>query len=86
MLPIDILKVDQSFIRDIRHERMRAAIVEGIIAIGRSLGLEVVAEWVDSPEALDFLRPQHYTRSQRFHFARPIPAAEFERWCLHRPA
>jgi EAL domain-containing protein (putative c-di-GMP-specific phosphodiesterase class I) len=83
-LPIDILKLDQSFLQDIGRNGANAAVVEGIIALGRSLGLEVIAEGVESEESLAFLRAQHCTRGQGFHFSRPMPAPQFEQWCAGR--
>lgn len=85
-LPIDILKLDQSFIRGIGHNGTDTAITEGIIALGHSLGLEVIAEGVETVAALDFLRKQHCQHGQGFHFCRPMPAAEFEAWYERRAA
>ena len=85
-LPIDILKLDQSFIKGIGDGGANTAVAEGIIALGRSLGLEVIAEGVESAAALDFLRAQHCPRSQGFHFSRPMTAAQFEQWCVRSAA
>ncbi|HYD95972.1 MAG TPA: EAL domain-containing protein [Noviherbaspirillum sp.] len=83
-LPIDILKLDQSFIRGIGQNSANGAITEGIIGLGRSLGLEIIAEGVETQEALDFLRARKCRRGQGYHFCPPLPANDFERWChLH---
>lgn len=70
--PVDTLKIDQSFIRDILTDANDAAIASAIISIGRSLGLEVVAEGVETVEQVDFLRDLHCTLMQGFLFSRPV--------------
>lgn len=85
-LPIDILKLDQSFVKDIERGDARVAIAEGIIALGRSLGLEVVAEGIESEETLSFLTAHQCRRGQGFHFSRPMAASDFEQWHLARTA
>lgn len=69
--PIDCLKIDRSFIRDITSDPDDAAIVEAIIAMSRSLGLQVVAEGVEGPEQLAFLRAQGCAVGQGYLFSRP---------------
>ena len=83
-LTIDTLKLDQSFIIGLDRNKADTAIVEGILGLGRSLGLEVIAEGVETAAALDFLRTQHCRQVQGFHFCRPIPANRFERWLARR--
>lgn len=83
-LPLDILKVDQSFIRGLGDSHANVAITEGIIGLGRSLGLEIIAEGVESEEALSFLRERGCRRGQGYHFCKPMPAHEFEQWCWGR--
>jgi diguanylate cyclase (GGDEF)-like protein/PAS domain S-box-containing protein len=85
-LPVDILKLDQSFIKGIGRdgENESAPIVEGLIALGQSLGLDVVAEGIETGDALAFLRERHCPLGQGFHFSRPMPAGEFEQWCRAR--
>ena len=83
-LPIDILKLDQSFVKGIARNRVNAAMAEGIIALGQSLGLEVIAEGIESEEDLAFLQSHHCRRGQGFHFCHPMPAREFEQWCRTR--
>lgn len=79
-MPIDILKLDQSFVTGITHKPDSLPIAEGIIALGLSLGLEVVAEGIESEEDLAFVQSHHGLRGQGFHFCRPLPAHEFEQW------
>lgn len=81
-LPLDWLKIDQSFVRDIRppSEGQSNAIVSTIIEMARSLGLGTIAEGCETEEQLRFLveRGCHYV--QGYYFSRPVPAAEFERF------
>jgi diguanylate cyclase (GGDEF)-like protein/PAS domain S-box-containing protein len=77
--PIDKIKVDQSFIRDIPDDSDDAAIVTAIIAMARSLQLVVVAEGVETEEQIDFLKQHGCDRMQGFVMSRAVPPAEFAR-------
>jgi EAL domain-containing protein (putative c-di-GMP-specific phosphodiesterase class I) len=77
--PIDTLKVDRSFIRDIPQDGEDRAITEAIIAMGKSLGLNVVAEGVETVEQLDFLRHRACDEMQGYYFSKPIAADALER-------
>ncbi|MBK5931234.1 putative bifunctional diguanylate cyclase/phosphodiesterase [Halochromatium salexigens] len=79
-LPFDQLKIDQSFVRDLEVDEHDAAIVRTIIALGRSLGLEVIAEGVETGTARDFLAAHGCECYQGYYFARPMPIAEIEGW------
>ena len=85
-LPIDILKLDKSFVTGIVHSRVNVAVAEGIIALGQSLGMEIVAEGIESDEDLAFLQAHQCGRGQGFHFCKPLPTREFEQWCRTRMA
>jgi diguanylate cyclase (GGDEF)-like protein/PAS domain S-box-containing protein len=77
-LPIDIIKIDRSFIIDLPGDRVDEAIAGAIIALGKSLQAAVVAEGVEAEEQLDFLRALGCDHIQGYYFSKPAPAAEFE--------
>ncbi len=72
--PIDIVKIDKSFVRDINDDEDDAAIIRVIIALARSLRLTTVAEGVETPEQLGFLRREQCDRFQGYFFSRPVEA------------
>ncbi|WP_017879340.1 bifunctional diguanylate cyclase/phosphodiesterase [Janthinobacterium sp. CG3] len=76
--PIDVLKIDQSFVNDIANDAEGAAIVLSIISLAHSLRLSVVAEGVETAEQLDYLRAHGCEQMQGYYFSRPLPAAAFE--------
>jgi diguanylate cyclase (GGDEF)-like protein/PAS domain S-box-containing protein len=75
--PIDTLKIDQSFVRDVAFDSDDAAIVATIIKMGRSLKMEVVAEGVESQQQLDFLRGHDCDYAQGRLFGEPMAADDF---------
>jgi diguanylate cyclase (GGDEF)-like protein/PAS domain S-box-containing protein len=79
--PLDTLKIDRSFIRDIPHDTDDAVIVEAILAMSRRLNLTVVAEGVETEAQRDFLRFHRCERVQGYLYARPMPMAEVMAWC-----
>lgn len=77
-LPMDKLKIDQSFVRDLPHNVQDAAIARAILALGHSMELSVIAEGVETAEQADFLREMGCEQAQGYHFGKPVPAKEFE--------
>ena len=75
--PIDVLKIDQGFIRDIPHSADDMAISTAIIGMGHSLGMSVLAEGVETPQQLDFLRQLGCNTFQGYLCSRPLPADAF---------
>ena len=75
--PIDTLKIDQSFVRDMTTDPVDAAIVSAVIGLGRTLGQRVVAEGVESRDQLAFLKTRSCDEGQGYYFARPVIAEEF---------
>jgi diguanylate cyclase (GGDEF)-like protein/PAS domain S-box-containing protein len=76
--PIDRIKLDQSFVRDLPTDKDDAAIAMAVIAMGRSLELTVIAEGVETEEQLDFLRSHECDQLQGFLLSRPLPAEAFQ--------
>ncbi len=77
-LPLDQLKIDQSFVMEIASDENDAAIVETIISIGKHLALDVMAEGVETEQILQLLREKGCRSYQGYHFSKPLPAADFE--------
>jgi diguanylate cyclase (GGDEF)-like protein/PAS domain S-box-containing protein len=78
-LPVDTLKIDQSFVRDVTTNRNAAEIATAIITMARSLQLTVVAEGVETEEQAEFLRSRGCNQLQGFLISRPVPADQFEK-------
>jgi EAL domain-containing protein (putative c-di-GMP-specific phosphodiesterase class I) len=76
-LPIDTLKIDQSFVGQIVSGDDNAAIVTAVISMARSLKLRVVAEGVETFEMLEFLHAHQCEEAQGYYFSRPVPAEQF---------
>ncbi len=75
--PIDALKIDQSFVRQITTSPDDTTIVSAIISIGQSMKLRVIAEGVETPEELAFLQARHCDEGQGYYFSKPVPAEQF---------
>ena len=75
--PIDALKIDQSFVRQITTARDDTTIVTAVISMGRSLKLRVVAEGVETQEELEFLQAHQCDEAQGYFFSRPVPPQQF---------
>jgi EAL domain-containing protein (putative c-di-GMP-specific phosphodiesterase class I) len=75
--PIDVLKIDQSFVRQISDDPNDSPIVTAIIDMGRNLKQRVIAEGVETQEQLTFLQARHCAEGQGYLFSRPLAAAQF---------
>lgn len=75
--PIDTLKIDRSFVRDLTTDADDASIVSAVISMGKSLHMGVVAEGVETREQLAFLQEQSCPEGQGYYFSRPVVAEEF---------
>ncbi|WP_404375877.1 EAL domain-containing protein [Vreelandella aquamarina] len=84
-LPLDQIKIDQSFVRDLHQDPDDMAIVETIIAMGRSLGLNVIAEGVETMEHWRYLNAHQCHAYQGYYFCKPVPAEEMAKHCLAPP-
>ncbi|MCF8211608.1 MAG: EAL domain-containing protein, partial [Rhodoferax sp.] len=83
---IDILKVDQSFVRDMLDDSADAAIVHAVIALGHTLGFSVVAEGVENMPTAQTLAALGCDELQGYCFSRPLAAAQFQEWVLSHHA
>ncbi|HLO46878.1 MAG TPA: EAL domain-containing protein [Kamptonema sp.] len=84
-LPLDNLKIDQSFVRELMSDRNDAAIIKVVVALGQGLNLRVIAEGVETVEQLQFLRSLNCDGAQGYFFSRPLPAyAAMQLWGRER--
>ena len=78
--PIDAIKLDQSFVRDIHKQSISQSLVRAIVAVAQALNLQVIAEGVENAKEDAILTKNGVNERQGFLFAKPMPAAAFERW------
>lgn len=78
--PIDVLKIDQSFVKDVVTNAKDAAITTTIIHLGQNLGIEVIAEGVETKEQEDFLKEANCQKAQGFYYSRPLTCEEAEQF------
>ena len=75
--PVNTLKIDQSFVRNIHEDKDDAAITDAVIHLGHSLGLTVIAEGVETEEHVKILREKGCDVFQGYHFCRPVAGDKF---------
>ncbi len=80
LLPVDELKIDRAFITDLPDSEANTAIVRSVIELAHNLGLELVAEGVETVAALDWLREHGCERAQGFYISKPMPAHKLKNW------
>jgi diguanylate cyclase (GGDEF)-like protein len=80
--PIDTLKIDRSFVSDLPDDTNDVAITQAIIALGKNLGMKLVAEGVETEAQLAFLKMHDCDTAQGFLYSRPIPASEAEHYLI----
>jgi EAL domain-containing protein (putative c-di-GMP-specific phosphodiesterase class I) len=78
--PIDIIKIDRTFISDISDDVGGDSLVDAILAMAKSLGLSTIAEGVTSKEQINFLEERGCDYFQGFYFSQPVPADKFREW------
>lgn len=84
--PLDTLKIDQSFVRDLMQDPDDAAIVSAIIAMARSLRFNVIAEGVETAEQLNYLAAHGCNEVQGYFTGKPVPAEEFIQYLVKKPS
>jgi diguanylate cyclase (GGDEF)-like protein/PAS domain S-box-containing protein len=84
--PIDALKIDRSFVRDITTDSDDAAIAKAVIALAHSMKLKVIAEGVETIEQLDFLREQQCDQMQGYYLSRPVSAMQLDQLLIKSAA
>lgn len=84
-LPVDKIKLDRAFIKELPHDQADAAIVKAVLAMAKGMGLEVIAEGVETKEQCQFLIDAGCKSVQGFYFSRPLPAVELEKRLVPEP-
>jgi len=80
-LPVQTLKIDQSFVARLTESETNARVVQAVIALGKAMGLEVIAEGVETEQQMDMVRTFGADLAQGFLIAKALPVEEFRRWC-----
>jgi diguanylate cyclase (GGDEF)-like protein/PAS domain S-box-containing protein len=82
--PINTLKIDRAFIKDMLEDPQDQAIVNAIVVMAHAMNMEVLAEGVEGPEQLEYLLAKGCDRAQGYHFGKPVPAQEFQAMLLRQ--
>jgi len=83
--PIDCLKIDQSFVCDIEQDSANAAIVAAVIAMAEGMGMNIIAEGVETEGQLAFLKEKRCTEAQGYLFCKPLPSPQIEEFLIKHP-
>ncbi len=83
-MPIDKLKIDQSFVSGIPKDQDDTKITQTVIALAESLNLDVIAEGVETREQAEYLLKKGCKKAQGYHYSRPVPPSELEEWIRSR--
>ena len=78
--PVDVLKIDKCFVDGLPHGEEDVALITGIIALGHSLKLKIIAEGVETKEQKEFLIGSGCDTIQGYYLSRPLPTADVEQW------
>lgn len=79
-LPLDKLKVDQSFVHNLEQQASSRAIIEAILVLGRTLDLEVVGEGIETPFAMNYMQSHGCDQAQGYLISKPLSPSEFDQW------
>ncbi len=82
--PVDVLKIDRSFVRELPDNKDDASLVEAILAMGNSLGLSIVAEGVETEQQRDFLQAHNCEYLQGYFYSKPVPEKQLLQWLKER--
>lgn len=85
-MPIDLIKIDQTFVRDVTHSMDDFEIVKSIALLAKSLGKEVLAEGVEDQDCLDLIKILEIDKCQGYYFAKPMPFENFISWAKQHHA
>ena len=80
-LPVDKLKIDQGFVQSVARDQQSQTIADTVLALGRTLKLEVVGEGLESQDDYAWLQDHGCNQAQGFYFSKPLSPIEFEQWC-----
>lgn len=83
-LPVDTVKIDKSFITHLENDLTNRAIIDAMLALSYTLGLQVVAEGIESVSTLEYVRSRNCQQGQGYLFSKPLPSVSLQEWYLIR--
>ena len=84
-MPVQVLKIDASFVRDGPEDRASAAVVDGMIRLGHNLNLQVVAEWIENEAQYQFVQQKQCDAAQGYYISKPLTDRDFYDQFIHQP-